>query len=469
MARMDYLGEQTRGLTREAAASRVGAELPRTPDPRYAPEGHTHSEYAGKAVDEVIVGGAGKVWTFEAVSLFVTGGGSLVVDSGGSVVAPLVRLATDHVGIELAATAIDDTVGEWRIRGSGAQLLVEKTAAHTAEGSYIVLDDRVSVSGRLTAADSLWITGGDGLLRMPSDTAGRVLIAAADSTTLEKARLGLVARTSGPLSYAMHGQLIVDSDASGAYGLSLETASDGAGRSISGYLGGLYFFGGLQSGDTATGVYGALYDATCNGTVSQAVTGLHARASGGGSAPWGYRALYAECLHPSYDASLARAIETYVDIGGASQAAAIIAGSPQDVFGIASCDDWASILVRDPAEQTGSGALWSVADAVRLEASTCADPGRGNIRFVGGGWHDGHLQLESSHAWTDKTANVIRFAGAAPASETDGFSHFSALTAVSAGAAATLGTIGGGPSGGAQSGWLKVWTPSGARWVPAWT
>ena len=300
-----------------------------------------------------------------------------------------------------------------------------------------------------------------------TNATGRLRLAAADAGVAATARISVDGQGTNFLSL-IYGKLTVNAGAGDHFGAAFDVQSPGTGVTV-GDITGLSFFGGLASGDTADNVFGARYTAFAYGTVNNLFNGLVlvATASSGTTAA---DAVAVDISNQFYGASTAPCggLRLSTDLGVSAASYGIKIEPPTDSSFWGVCDDWAGIILD---EQGGDGgAPLTVADSIRINEVTWM-PGatRGNVRFVGGNWNTGHLQLEFGHAWNDATNNVIRFKGSAPASETDGFAHFDNLNAVSGATPATLGNTGGGPAGAAQSGWLRVYTPSGARYVPCWT
>jgi len=83
----------------------------------------------------------------------------------------------------------------------------------------------------------------------------------------------------------------------------------------------------------------------------------------------------------------------------------------------------------DDLTVTGSGGSFAptTIDAFLIDAQASGNQGttKGNIRFDGGNWNTGHLQMENGHLWYDSTNDRYRVSkdldGSAPTSETDGF------------------------------------------------
>jgi hypothetical protein len=59
--------------------------------------------------------------------------------------------------------------------------------------------------------------------------------------------------------------------------------------------------------------------------------------------------------------------------------------------------------------------------AIRVAPQTTRSASQGNLRFDGGGWNSGHVQLFQGHLWRDDAAGALRFnSAAAPSSSSDG-------------------------------------------------
>ena len=59
--------------------------------------------------------------------------------------------------------------------------------------------------------------------------------------------------------------------------------------------------------------------------------------------------------------------------------------------------------------------------AILVSSQSATGGSQGNLRFEGGSWNNGHLELAQGHLWRDGTAGTLRYkSAAAPASESDG-------------------------------------------------
>ena len=75
----------------------------------------------------------------------------------------------------------------------------------------------------------------------------------------------------------------------------------------------------------------------------------------------------------------------------------------------------AGVRIQDYA---GVGSTGS--NAIRIDSQSGASATKGNVNCLGGGYNNGHLQMENGHVWNEPTANLIKFKGSAPSGATDG-------------------------------------------------
>jgi hypothetical protein len=69
------------------------------------------------------------------------------------------------------------------------------------------------------------------------------------------------------------------------------------------------------------------------------------------------------------------------------------------------------------SDQKGYGSMDEASLRIDPQTGGGGSGARGNLLMLGGGWDDGHLQLQAGHIWFDKTARIFRTANTSPASE----------------------------------------------------